>query len=167
MDVGSLGSGRKEGCWDCGEMGKISRGLKLRFGGEMEGEKWGMVAALVVWVKARTKMGEKNQRRRWLLSVYTFHEFQKGRLRPHSWSKKRLKTKGFGRQMGLVQERKFLQIKSTFQCAQEWHISRFQGKTHFFYKNDDYAPIQHEIVKQRVSGHCMAMSWTQRLLWII
>lgn len=45
-------------------MGKISRGLKLRFGGEMEGEKWGMVAALVVWVKARTKMGEKNHKKK-------------------------------------------------------------------------------------------------------
>lgn len=96
-----------------------------------------------------------------------FMNFRNDAYVPTTEVKRRLKTKGFGRQMGLVQERKFLQIKSTFQCAQEWHISRFQGKTHFFYKNDDYAPIQHEIVKQRVSGHCMAMSWTQRLLWII
>lgn len=30
----------------------------------MEVEKWGMVAALAVWVKGRTKMGEKNHKKK-------------------------------------------------------------------------------------------------------
>lgn len=43
--------------WDlrnCGEMRKISRGLKLQFDEKMEVEKWGTIAGLVVLVGAGT-----------------------------------------------------------------------------------------------------------------